>query len=322
MINSKALTNLPALVAERFAAAKAANELNFYSTQVAIVHCGEGRIPFQIRFSPALANKPKSNKPHDNSKPFDPFEDPSKALLVCELAPSHNVVLNKFAVVPEHFILATKEFKEQTHLLEESDLAAAYACVKAYRDHGKLFAFFNSGEHSGASQPHRHIQFLPVKSMREGVESGTWDPLADSLQATSEPAMPFAYFASGLPKDPSSTALHSIYKKLYHDACAASKAFAGEQFSSDSLSTDEYDVPSIISYNIGLTDDNMVLCPRQSEGRTLETEDGKSIGPIALNGTLLAGTLLVKSEPEWNALRSDETKLASVLEAIGIPSST
>jgi ATP adenylyltransferase len=91
-------------------------------------------------------------------------------------------VLNKFPVIPDHFILATKEFKKQTDLLEEADLEAAYNCLKAYKDEGEeLFGFFNSGEHSGASQPHRHIQFLPVQSMRSGLKEETWRPLADHL---------------------------------------------------------------------------------------------------------------------------------------------
>lgn len=62
-------------------------------------------------------------------------------------------------------------------------------CLAAYRENGEgLFGFFNSGEHSGASQPHRHIQFLPVASMRSGIDAGkTWDVLADSLVKTPKP---------------------------------------------------------------------------------------------------------------------------------------
>ena len=144
---------------------------------------------FQVRFSPALANKPKSNKPNGlEEKPIDPFSDPPKGLFIADF-PFHNLVLNKFPIIPDHFILATKEFKEQTHLLEEGDLAAAYMCLAAYRESGEgLFGFFNSGEHSGASQPHRHIQFLPVESMRSGIDAGkTWDVLADSLLKTPKP---------------------------------------------------------------------------------------------------------------------------------------
>jgi ATP adenylyltransferase len=145
---------------------------------------------FQLRFSPALANKPKSTKP-SNSKPVDPFEDPPKGLFITGIPPSHILVLNKFPVVPNHFILATKAFEQQTDLLEQDDLEAAYACLKAYRDNGEeLFGFFNSGKASGASQPHRHIQFLPVESMRSGIEGGVkWDVLADSLISTPKPGI-------------------------------------------------------------------------------------------------------------------------------------
>lgn len=108
-----------------------------------------------------------------------------------DLPPSHFIVLNKFPVIPNHFILATKTFKRQTDPLEQDDLAAAYTCVKAYRDNGEeLFGFFNSGEASGASQPHRHIQFLPIESMRSGIEEGVeWNVLADSLMNIPEPGM-------------------------------------------------------------------------------------------------------------------------------------
>jgi sulfate adenylyltransferase (ADP) / ATP adenylyltransferase len=73
--------------------------------------------------------------------------------------------------------LATKEFKEQTDDLEADDLEVTYECLKTWEESNeatrsqKLFAFFNSGEHSGASQPHRHIQFLPVESILEGYGS-------------------------------------------------------------------------------------------------------------------------------------------------------
>lgn len=86
-------------------------------------------------------------------------------------------------MIPDHFILATKEFKEQTHLLEEDDLGAVYICLKSYRDCGEeLFGFFNSGENSGASQPHRHIQFLPVESMKSGIDyKQEWSLLTDAF---------------------------------------------------------------------------------------------------------------------------------------------
>jgi len=140
-----------------------------------------------LRFSPALANKPKAPK-DPNAKPVDVFEDPKK-LLITRWQSSYNLVLNKFAINAYHFILATQKFAEQTHLLEEEDIAASYECIKAYKEQGEdLFAFFNSGAHSGASQRRRHIQFLPVKSMKDGIsEENAWRVLADELVSNKYP---------------------------------------------------------------------------------------------------------------------------------------
>ncbi len=267
---------------------------------------------FQLRFPPALASKPKSNK-SSNSKPVDPFENPPPGLFITDIAPAHYLVLNKFPVIPDHFILATKVFKQQTDLLEEDDLVAAYQCLRAYKEVGEeLFGFFNSGEHSGASQPHRHIQFIPVRSMRSGIDSGIeWDVLADSLIKSPQPDLPFKYFASAMPINPSAKQIYETYRSLYDNACGIS----------DIKPTDGT-ISASISYNIGLTDRAMVLCPRISEGLKVQGTHGELLGPIALNGTILGGTLLVKAEDEWDALRNDNSKLVEILNAIGVSSNT
>lgn len=97
-------------------------------------------------------------------------------------------MLNKFPIIAEHFILATKTNKQQTHVLEQDDLEATYACLKAWGEGAaegskqkRLFAFFNSGDHSGASQPHRHLQFLPVEHMRDSEATNGWDLLIDLI---------------------------------------------------------------------------------------------------------------------------------------------
>ncbi|KAH6720131.1 HIT-like domain-containing protein [Leptodontidium sp. MPI-SDFR-AT-0119] len=308
------LRNLPALVRKQFISAQENGDLTFYATRVSILHCSG--LPFQLRFSPALANKPKSNKPKSpSSKPFDPFENPPAGLLITSLPPSHFLVLNKFPVIPDHFILATKEFKQQTDLLEKDDLEAAYACLKAYKDNGEeLFGFFNSGEHSGASQPHRHIQFLPIESMRSGIEQGVkWEVLVDSLVKEPRPMLPFSYFSAQVPENASAEELYQIYIGLHARACQLVK-----NSSATSPITEASSQESSTSYNLGFTDRAIVLCPRASEGLKIEDNSGNFIGPIALNGTVIGGTLLVKSEEEWDVLRNDESKLTDVLQAIGL----
>lgn len=230
--------------------------------------------------------------------------------------------------MPEHFILVTRAFKQQTHLLGADDLAAAHACVRAYHDHGGagggLFVFFNSGEHSGASQPHRHLQLLPVDKMREGLlEAGRnadgagWNVLADRLAGENEESngragLPFATFAERIAGDVDPEALRSAYIRLYRQACAA--AGLDEKELGD-LAADE--TPARISYNLGMTRTSLVVCPRVAEGDVVRSRDGKEVGKLALNGTVLAGTALVKSEAEWDALRADPDQLRDILGKIG-----
>jgi ATP adenylyltransferase len=62
----------------------------------------------------------------------------------------------------------------------------------------------------------------------------------------------------------------------------------------------------------------MVLCPRVSEGPFIKSRAGNEIGPIALNGTILGGTILAKTREEWESLQ-DPATLRDVLSAIGFP---
>ncbi|PTB75670.1 putative bis-tetraphosphatase [Trichoderma longibrachiatum ATCC 18648] len=328
----KAPSNLHEAVKATFSKALAANELHYFPTQVTILHINS--IPFQLRFSPALANKPKG-PPSDPRKPFDPFANPPAALFITDLGPQHYLVLNKFAVVPEHFILATKEFKLQTHLLEESDLQATLACIDAYEQAKKaaddrgdasssaqedgLFAFFNGGDHSGASQPHRHIQLLPIARMKDGLEGdSSWDVLvrrASALEKT-----PFITFSEAITTETSPANLHAAYIRLYRQACRAVAQYTNA--ASTPLTDDE--IPSVgeakISYNMAMTKDRLVLCPRLNDGCEIRDHETSSpVGFVALNGTVLAGTALVKSEAEWEALKKCPGQLLDVLKSIGVP---
>ncbi|KAK1982376.1 ATP adenylyltransferase [Colletotrichum cereale] len=320
----KAPANLPELVKAAFSKARSNGDLTYYATQVTVLNANS--IPFQLRFSPALANKPTAPRPKADEprKHFDPFDSPEEGPLFITDLPdsSHNLVLNKFAIVPEHFILATKEFKQQTHLLEPGDLAATYACIEAYRQYGprhdgrdgELYAFFNSGPHSGASQPHRHIQLLPVARMRDGLPEGSrWDVLAKQLGSPDASGVPFSTFAHKIHRDMTPEELHSIYLLLFKSAVEAVTAHVG---TADDLRNG--DAP--ISYNLAMTSDRLVVLPRLAEGATI-LQDGAPVGKLSLNGTVLAGTALVKNEAEWNALKAknDGVPLLEVLSKIGVP---
>ena len=242
--------------------------------------------------------------------------------------PSHFLLLNKFPIIPNHFMLVTKENKPQNQKLEQCDIEATYACIQSWRECGtegverQLFGFFNSGEHSGASQTHRHVQFLPVESIQ--VESTNTDKpnkiwtLLMTRLSEGRDSVPFTYYWSPLPKGPSATALYQIYTNLYNAAQAAVieyiKRHPGEREVQDS----QHD-SSGFSYNLGVTASEMFICPRRREGATLKNDEGVEVGFTSLNGTLLAGSMMVKHQQEWECVKSRPGILDEILEAIGIP---
>ncbi|KAG9630546.1 HIT-like protein, partial [Aureobasidium melanogenum] len=327
---------LPSLVKAKFATAKASQALVFSATELSILRTKSGA-PFQLRYCPALAKKPTDNNDKNKAKgpKPDPFDNPSSDLLVANIPttnPSHLLVLNKYPVIPQHLIIATKLNKQQTHMLEQDDLAATHACLKAWEDNkqnGKLFAFFNSGEHSGASQAHRHLQFLSVDEMkRDQQDASSWDPLIERmLQAPAKeakelrtsPDLPFTHYATQLPQDPSPDTLYSIYNRLYEAAAAAVRSYISSNQNSGLELHPSEGGSSPISYNLAMTTSTMAIVPRRNEGASIKNGQGVEVGSVALNGTLLAGTLMVKLEDEWNTLREDELQLDGILTAIGIP---
>jgi ATP adenylyltransferase len=133
------------------------------------------------------------------------------------------------------------------------------------------------------------------------------------------PVIPLTYFSSPLPEDPTPESLHEIYNSLLEQACSLTKR-AIEGLDDDENTGSGKKSP--ISYNLALTDRAMVLCPRMSEGLQINSGNGDLIGPISLNGTILGGTLLVKTEQEWDALIKNEEKLKDILQAIGVPAAT
>lgn len=266
-------------------------------------------------------------------------------------------MLNKFPVIPRHFILATKQFRSQTDLLDKEDLEATFACLHAWSspsgrqsetqsEPGRLFAFFNSGDESGASQPHRHLQFLPVEDMRDqqeeeqakssSSEPSAWIPLIDRVATddaaiTEEsglrrlPGLPFKHFALLLPPSPSPDTLYQSYLSLYKaavEAAAVSSSWSPEEKAQKLAQTTGQ---SAISYNFAMTESAMMICPRRSETAFLNqpaasvANEGNCTGTVSLNGTILAGTLMVKHELEWDDLRNQPDKINLLLSVVGLP---
>ena len=250
-------------------------------------------------------------------------------------SPSHVLVLNKFPIIPHHFILATTQNKAQTHLLEQDDISIVYRLLQQWErsdeKEGKLFAFFNSGRHSGASQPHRHVQLLPVDDMRVGDKEGTWKLLADQVMAEIPEnetgvrevgaGLPCQVLGWRIPKQVDESVLWEKYKELYRLAFERTKEFArgysGGLEESSEGGRENAALP--LSYNLAMTTQSMMLCARRSEGKVVRRGDGSEIDSVALNGTMLGGTLMVKNDELLRILKDDPRQLEDVLNEVGIP---
>ncbi|TGH23006.1 MAG: ATP adenylyltransferase, partial [Aphanocapsa feldmannii 277cI] len=89
--------------------------------------------------------------------PFAPWDS---CLAVAAAGADHMVILNKFPVQLGHLLLITRTYANQSAPLEPQDCVQA---LNLLRDCPGLL-FFNSGPAAGASQPHRHLQLLPLAS--------------------------------------------------------------------------------------------------------------------------------------------------------------
>ena len=143
-----------ARVRARAKAARASGALHEVATEAEVVE--GGGVAFVVR---VLAGR----KPRGFGAPAaaDPFDPPEPALTVGAVGPEHVAVLNKFAVIPHHLLLVTRRFEHQETLLTEADLEALRQCLAA--DAGaEALGFYNGGEAAGASQPHKHLQLVPL----------------------------------------------------------------------------------------------------------------------------------------------------------------
>jgi len=152
----------------------------------------------------------------------------------------------------------------------------------------KLFAFYNCGDDSGASQPHRHVQFLPVEDMRYGLDdSNSWDLLIERNGGSD--AISLGMLVRHISATSTGQNLYDLYIELLREARARTGV-------------------DNISYNIGMTRSVLAVFPRR-KGDVHFSE-----GHVGLNGTIVAGTLMVKRKEEWEALRNDAGILDMVLK--------
>ncbi|WP_353151722.1 DUF4922 domain-containing protein [Pollutimonas bauzanensis] len=88
---------------------------------------------------------------------FNPFLSPDPALTVGPIGDRHVAILNKFPVCDRHLVLARQQFEEQLTPLALEDFSALSLIMS---ESGGL-GFYNGGPQAGASQRHKHVQWIP-----------------------------------------------------------------------------------------------------------------------------------------------------------------
>ncbi|NND90812.1 MAG: phosphorylase [Granulosicoccus sp.] len=88
---------------------------------------------------------------------FNPFLNPDPELTVGPLGEEHVVILNKFPLCDRHLVLARRHFEEQLLPLTRSDFTALAIIMSEAGGTG----LYNGGAAAGASQRHKHLQWIP-----------------------------------------------------------------------------------------------------------------------------------------------------------------
>ncbi|KAI8825451.1 ATP adenylyltransferase-domain-containing protein [Chytriomyces cf. hyalinus JEL632] len=305
----------------QFDTALAAGHLVFTPSTCVQVHC-DG-IDFQIRHAPSLALKPQRPK-HQNKqrKPFNPFLPPDVNLTVDEsLLGTHALLLNKFAVVRAHALVVTKAWASQSSFLDAKDWAAAWALMG--QADSQFLGFFNCGPLSGASVPHKHMQFIPVHQgavddmipIENLLESHKNNAKIGSLAETVVDALPFFHRACFIPESVSDFGeIEAAYLGLVKSAFQAIGIDTDASINNDpdalaAMNAAMYSgSKEELSYNLIFTKSWMIVIPRRAE-----TFNGLSVNSVGF-----AGMLLTKSAEQLEGLQNPGA-LSSVLAGVAYP---
>ncbi|XOZ34437.1 DUF4922 domain-containing protein [Halomonadaceae bacterium KBTZ08] len=152
---------------------------------------------FSVRQLERLAQKAAASP--SAHTPNDPLAPPYEAYLhIGGVTDSHVALLNKFNVLEQHLLVVTREYQPQTHLLNEADFRAMLHALAGIDG----LAFYNGGTEAGASQPHKHLQVVPLP-LAEALPELPFIPCFERAARDGGPAqsseLPFAHAVAPMP---------------------------------------------------------------------------------------------------------------------------
>ena len=250
-------------------------------------------IKFLVRILSNLIRKDTAKQQEKKTNPFLPYE---KDLFVADISQTHVCILNKFNVVDYHLLIITRAFEEQEKLLTLEDFAAMWACLAEFEG----LAFYNGGKISGASQPHKHLQIVPLPLTPSGLQMPI-EPLLTSAQftdsVTTVPELPFIHALAKL--DPS-------WSNSPLEAAAATLELYQSLLSAVGLKALE-DNRQSGAYNLLATREWMLIVPRSHE----------TFDSISVNSLGFAGALLVRNREQMQVIK--EQGPMTILKNVALP---
>ncbi|KAK6456343.1 5',5'''-P-1,P-4-tetraphosphate phosphorylase [Scheffersomyces xylosifermentans] len=265
---------------------------------------GNSTIDFQLTLLKSL-----QHRPDNGTKAENPFAKPEPELTILNnygATDEFRVVFNKFPVVPKHFMIITKEFKSQNTPLAPNELQGILSMLrellKATNNDERWFAFYNSGPESGASQPHKHIQFMTFPDKNEFVAypeqlASTSEPFLPNVkqEPLQNPDLPFAHFVARLPDnldDLENDDLNLFFASLLQRSLTVSRQNDADH----------------ISYNFVMTTKYMMIVPRRSALYKMK---------LGINSCGVVGLVLCKNEELFDLVKADGPE--NILKEVGFP---
>lgn len=247
-------------------------------------------VDFQVRIVSSLLRKSEEKKRtenetgegHKKSNPFLPYE---KAMFVSDITPTHLCLLNKFNVIENHLLIVTRHFEDQEMLLTLKDFEAIWMCMAEFDG----LAFYNGGVVAGASQPHKHLQMIPLP-MGDRGPGVPMEPLIKRSESDGplrySPELPFVHAIAIL--DPKMIEDHAKAAHITHQIYHQMLQKTGLNQNSE-LSDDKQTGP----YNLLFTRNWMLLVKRSTE----------FYGTISVNSIGFAGALLARNHTEMKLIQ-------------------
>ncbi|KON79926.1 DUF4922 domain-containing protein [Azoarcus sp. PA01] len=235
------------------------------------------------RVSAALRRDPDHN----------PFLPPEEDLNVGPVGKHHLAVLNKYPVIERHLLIVTRAFESQTAPLGLADFVAL---ARVTTELGGL-GFYNGGTEAGASQRHKHLQWIPATAGGSYFAGFTARLQADVAGGvTFDARLPWRHCFVGLrPAPPGSDSAVSgaILHDAFHTACDAL-----------GIAADRDPMPP---YNMLTGGGWLVVVPRSRE-----QHEG-----ISVNALGFAGSLFVRRPEQIDVVR--RLGPLHLLAAVGVP---